>query len=227
MASERLEYIDSLRGLMILLVVYFHVICCVNTNTGWHYSQFAGILQYIRMPLFFLITGFFAYGVYDRHLFQKRFHNRVRKQLLPTIIFFLVVAALRKSNLYYVIVDDLKLSYWFTYSLFQIWLLYAVIAYYFNNLKIRKETEQLSIILLALIMFLFNPILDIYFPEILNLNISKVLSLSKTLAFSPYFFCGVILKMNYVRMEHFIKKECQSIRVFGAWGGVIYSFSLY
>ena len=203
MASPRLDYVDTMRGLMILMVVYFHAICCVNTNTGWHYSLFAGILQYIRMPLFFLITGFFAYGVYDVHLFKKRFNNRFRKQFIPTVFFFFIVAWLRKSNLSDVIVDDIKLAYWFTYSLFQVWLLYAIIALCFSYSKIQKKHELLVIILLTIVLFPFKTILYSCFPDVFDTNISKILSLSKTLEFSPYFFVGVILKMIFDRLIFF------------------------
>ena len=59
----RLDFIDGLRGVTMILVVYWHVlVMSLNVTT---YT--AMTLQLFRMPLFFFISGFFAYSFnYDR-----------------------------------------------------------------------------------------------------------------------------------------------------------------
>lgn len=62
--TQRLEYIDALRGFTMILVVLAHII-----NIGYHITDstmeemntFNNLFVRFRMPLFFFISGFVFY----------------------------------------------------------------------------------------------------------------------------------------------------------------------
>ena len=98
---KHLNYIDALRGLTMLLVVYGHFIYFSLQSTAE--SSIFVIFQIIRMPLFFCISGFFAYGCYDKILFKKRLKNRLCSQLWPTVcVCFLFVLTFNMGGVEYV-----------------------------------------------------------------------------------------------------------------------------
>ena len=83
--SGRLEFIDGLRGVTMLMVVYWHVLVMSLDITTYT----AMTLQLFRMPLFFFVSGFFAYSYnYDKNKLRLRLNNRWQRQLLPTLIIF-------------------------------------------------------------------------------------------------------------------------------------------
>ena len=65
MTTKRLEYIDALRGFIMILVVYLHII-----NFGYHIANtkmeamdtFINLFIRFLMPLFFFISGYLKYG---------------------------------------------------------------------------------------------------------------------------------------------------------------------
>lgn len=58
--KERIEYIDTMRGFTMLLVVYSHVrLYGLYFDDSNIVSSFNSIFLLIRMPLFFFISGFF------------------------------------------------------------------------------------------------------------------------------------------------------------------------
>ena len=85
--KERFEYIDALRGFTMLLVIYAHFAGLVAQGADGDIGIFCSVIMHrIRMPLFFFVSGFFAYALYDSALFRKRLRNRITKQLWPTVV---------------------------------------------------------------------------------------------------------------------------------------------
>jgi len=196
--KKRLEYIDALRGFMILMVVYVHMITLnIGMNVECGRSFIIDVFGRFRMPLFFSITGFFAYGKYDLVLFRKRFINRINKQLWPTVLIGIILIFIVRGNLSEFIIDDSKSGYWFTYCLVQVWLLYATIACILNYLRLSNNQIIITMGTIAVILLPISAILNKYFPSVINNTIFKILSLSHTTYLSPFFFIGVILRMIY------------------------------
>lgn len=88
--SNRNLYIDIVKGIAIILVVYGHCIEYYSTeylNGNFFYSDLIHKIIYsFHMPLFMLVSGYLFYGSIRKHLWICNFKSRFTKLLLP--IFF-------------------------------------------------------------------------------------------------------------------------------------------
>ena len=76
--TKRIEYIDAMRGFAMILVIYFHIpsYCLGNAYIG-----FNDILEWVRMPLFFFISGFVFYKA-DRIWNSDTIKNMLKRETL-------------------------------------------------------------------------------------------------------------------------------------------------
>lgn len=98
MASERNDYLDSLKGYAILLVIAHHalqraeVFGLVAPNTAL--SQYVPFSPYVTMPLFIAISGYLAFGRMHEPV-GPWLLGKARMLLVPlvawTVVYFLVV----------------------------------------------------------------------------------------------------------------------------------------
>lgn len=98
----RYHYMDNLRALAMMLGVFFHAsLCyCPIIKEVWitYSSEDSFVLSYIawfshlfRMPLFFLIAGFFAYYLVNKRGIKGFIRNRSTRILLPFVIFLPII----------------------------------------------------------------------------------------------------------------------------------------
>ncbi len=93
----RLHYMDSLRALAMILGVFFHAAMCyaITFQDGWIIKDgtselitvFVILSGSFRMPLFFVVAGFFANFLLQKRGTRTFFENRVTRLVLPFIIF--------------------------------------------------------------------------------------------------------------------------------------------
>lgn len=202
--NSRLEHLDALRGLAILLVVYVHLVNygLFDLRGGWmDCMQSPAVLGLkFRMPLFFFISGLLACAVYDRETFARRVHNRLTRQLWPTVAVCLLFNAATEGvgswhNLVYNPGND---RYWFTQSLVQTFMAYALVARMFDRLKVSRvrATIVLAIMTAALIgAFVWVQSLG-KLPKGHFLSYSY---LNRTVLYAQFFLAGVIARMWYPR----------------------------
>jgi fucose 4-O-acetylase-like acetyltransferase len=164
--SSRNLQIETLRGLAIVLVVFGHIIG--STQTGgmrvsddsiFRYFYFS--LEYIRMPLFTIISGWVyackPVSLLDRNKFVS---GKVRRLLMPmfvisTLLFLsriVIPGTNTKPEL-----SDLKFNiifpydiYWYLYSLFIIFLVITII----DTQPFFKRIEGWSVVLMASLLML-------------------------------------------------------------------------
>ncbi|MHA7132714.1 CapA family protein [Oerskovia turbata] len=95
--KTRLAWADSARGLLIILVVFWHVVIKTYLEIDWRldvpisgaWGALADLSYPVRMPLFFLISGVFAAGAIARpwaEVFRRRVVRFLYLYLLWTLI---------------------------------------------------------------------------------------------------------------------------------------------
>ena len=128
--KKRLGYIDAMRGLGILSVVYFHLVV-MGMRDSEYQSAIAPIIQLYFMPLFFFVSGYLSEKIgHIKSLSElwRMTYKKLKNLLVPTIVMFSLCVIFFRMNLVESIVDSYKGGYWFAYVLFCILLLYAVLA---------------------------------------------------------------------------------------------------
>lgn len=163
--TKRIESIDALRGFAIFMVVFSHI--------ATHISQMPSLLCDVcirwRMPLFFFISGFLIHSLMiDANKLKAKVKNRLTKQLYPTLVVFFMFVALSsyisETNLtdclYDALFAPMKYGYWFTISLVEVFISFAVLSYilvkYSCPLRYKKVMIAIFCILLVVPVYLLE-----------------------------------------------------------------------
>ena len=94
--SQRIGYIDALRGFTMFMVVFMHVgtVCWGIVGKGISLHDFLG---QVRMPMFFFVSGFVLYKdsvVWNGKHMIAFFRKKIPVQLLSPLLFFLAYKVL-------------------------------------------------------------------------------------------------------------------------------------
>ncbi len=186
--SNRAEWIDMIRGVAMILVVYAHL-CHSQTFLK-------SIISTTRMPLFFFISGFFMYSIeYNSQLIWRRTKNRVIKQLCPTIIFFLLFVAI----FYHFDVigggyDEFKVGYWFTYVSVLYFFTLIPILYLFTKNRVKSHVRILAFTLLILISVVCQSYVASH-TSFYSTGLSNLLSFEHYISYLRFIFLGCIFRI--------------------------------
>ena len=83
-SKPRLAYVDGLKGITMVLMIYGHVALFVFHNEA---SVFNTIIDYARMPLFFFVSGLFAAKAHiGLRTAWCKLRWRLTDQLLPSVV---------------------------------------------------------------------------------------------------------------------------------------------
>lgn len=190
--TKRLRYIDAMRGLAILLVVLSHV-TNAYLKMPIENKSFAGIyymMTMFRMPLFFFVSGFFAFRMAEKWTFptvKRVMTKKFQAQIVGLTVFcFIYGVCIRGWKFRFLWTSN---PYWFTISLFEMFILYLLTA-----LIVRKTGKNCPLyILLALSWiapFVFN-----YYTD--GVKLSKWIvgfQTWHTLNYFPYFMLGIFAR---------------------------------
>lgn len=214
--NGRIEYFDILRGLMMLLVIYCHVIGFSIQTT----SKINDIFVSFRMPLFFFISGFFVYSHnYSISLFKKRSNNRLIKQLYPTLLIGLLYCYLFvEGDFIKMLYSKWKYGYWFTITAVEMFfLIMPPILLFSNFIKLKLKYKIGGIVLYTILLeFVFRFCLH-YFSSETN----RLMGTEWLYMYFPFFTGGIVFRAYYNRIIKFATTPYITIL------GVITFFSFY
>lgn len=143
------------------------------------------------MPLFFFISGYFVYTTnYNLQIFVKRSKNRLIRQLYPTIIFWIMYCILFKDFIFDVF-DIFKNGYWFTLVSVEMFFLIAPIITFLSIKGVSRLNQNIIYIIYGFLLY----IATLKTSQMHN-HISDLFSFNRLVAFLPFFFMGILYKLN-------------------------------
>lgn len=196
--KKRLRYIDAMRGLAILLVVFSHVtnayVKMPITN-----ESFAGVyymMTMFRMPLFFFVSGFFAFRAADRWTREtvgRVCFKKFQAQIVGLAVFcFLYGAVMRGWNFRFMWTSN---PYWFTESLFEMFFIYLGVA------LLERRTGWRWLLPTLLGFAVVAPFVYNYLTEGVKMPAWVVgIQTWHTLNYFPYFMLGIFARKYDVRL---------------------------
>lgn len=147
--QNRIGYIDALRGMAMILVVYFHI---AAYGFGSYEIGYNDIIERFRMPTFFFISGWLFYKagrIWDRQTITGMIRKKFMVQIIPTVVFMLLY--LMMFNLLDVgSFGSDKKGYWFTVVLFEYFVIYILAEALLN----RKDSPQGEMCVMVVILIL-------------------------------------------------------------------------
>jgi len=223
--NERLHGIDALRGLAMVLGVFLHAAIAykIYPVNNWPYdvSGRSYILEMIyamihsfRMPLFFLIAGFFSRMVLQKDGVRSFLKKRTERILLPfvfsllfilplTIFPFLLDGQLKQGQPLNIAFKNAMVGLMRWNGLAHLWFLYYLLIYYIGAIALYKLPRFLRILdqlgksWLRLLVFLVAGALVTLLPHEEHIDIPIYTGLfpppSILLFYSIFFFAGFFL----------------------------------
>lgn len=131
---KRIEYIDAMRGFNMILIVMAHiVIFSYGCISGFSWSP---LFTVFRLPIFFFISGFVMYKIDRVWSVKATFHylkDKAKVLLIPFIAFFSLYTYYIKGDFWEGLCYDMKNGYWFTFALFEYYVIYVLIMLFLSN----------------------------------------------------------------------------------------------
>lgn len=195
---KRIQYIDCMRGMTMILVVYSHVIVYSYKIDDGSFLNFLFLM--FRMPLFFFISGFLAYTFFDLERFKKKFKKRLFGQLTPTFVMLALYEIWINKTDFSGFSTNYKHGYWFTIVVFILFFFFACISVCLDKLKTKRYIKATVFLLTAIGLSLA------YYriPSFTESSICKALSLPLAASYAPFYSFGMLSKMFYEKYKFFI-----------------------
>lgn len=199
--GTRLEWLDAMRGLTMILVVAYHV-AQMSFGLSEKTSSSLPFFVLFRMPLFFFVSGFLAYKASFEWTWPNALRltwKKIKIQVLPALVFLCVFIILRRPEFWgsfeYCMKSPTKGGYWFTWVLLHMFIIYYLtcMVQELVNSKFKIENSRgrhwviwvLFVVSLIVYETLYQPSIsyhkDLFF---------RYSSLVKTMNFLPFFLFG-------------------------------------
>ena len=191
--TKRIGYIDALRGMAMILVVYFHISAYGFSSYVMGYND---IIERFRMPLFFFISGW-LFKYIDRPTIEI-IKQKFMVQIVPTA-FFLLLYLYVFNYLSFAPFGSDKKGYWFTYVLFEFFIIYLGLKALLNrhNTKKGELYMMLAMLFLSISAFYYSTCYTRYAEE---LGVWKtILGLFSFVKFKHiiFFWFGTFVKKHF------------------------------
>lgn len=118
--NNRIEYLDSIKSVLIFTVIWGHFIAGTNNVEGQNNSKFI-IIYSFHMPLFMALSGIFFYKLFDRD-FKKVVWNKILQLIIPAtfvlLILTIAISLYKPRNLANLLEWVWSARPWFLFTLF-------------------------------------------------------------------------------------------------------------
>lgn len=181
---KRIGYIDALRGLTMILVVFSHLYIPNRTVINLLFINF-------RMPLFFFISGLISMRIdqeWNGGELRRRLGSKARTLLLPILIFGTIYTFARGFSFEEFIFHERKLGYWFTLVLFEMLTIYYTLRY-----ALSRSSKSSHLGRAVVTLFVITVALSFLWSERwTEAPLPTLFSLSCLLRFLPFFAFGLM-----------------------------------
>lgn len=201
--KNRVGYIDALRGIAILFVVFGHLELFSYQTASIAEDPFLSFITTFNMPLFFFISGMLADKSkewWQQISIMKIIGRKSLQLLIPTIFFSLLYNWHKCRPFLYFFINGSS-EYWFTIVLFEIFMLYYGIICLTLNLKESVLQYLLvSVAMLGVVLFMMD-------LKIRILSGSPLLQLQNLCRFFSFFVLGVLCHKHSNSFEKLLSKD--------------------
>ena len=210
MSGQRVDYIDALKGFLILSVVMCHVAgFCIGIQDN--HSSFLPILFEFRNPPFFFISGMFAYKI-DAVWNRSYCYNIVKRKFIsiawPSILLLAALLYVHPSyNGHTFLHDNLKdlWFHWFTLSLFVFFVFYSITELLLSSLS-NQIFKSIFLLSYGMIFYILFSVQSIYYNLPLTDSIKLLLGMDYW-GFFFFFILGVLARKHYNRFVKLINNN--------------------
>ena len=203
--KNRMAWVDYLRGIAIILVVYRHVLIGLqrsNLDVPSALVTANMIFFSFRMPLFFILSGIFINGSIARRPLKQLVWIKFENLLYPYLVWSFIQVTLqiilsRYTNSDRTLIDYTYILYqprgldqfWYLPALFNTTIIYLLI-------KVKLKPPIWSQLLLGVIFYLLSPVLD------------KISMMSDWMEFYIFFALGDAISKQFFedRTQRFLQK---------------------
>lgn len=200
--NKRLEYLDCLRGIVMLMVVFTHTYgyFCLNCKEYW----LDYIFKLVMLPGFFFISGWFTtINIKWGGVIIKRF----KAMLIPTVLMFSIYVFIYWGNMEkfsHCVSGEYKFGYWFTFVLFLMNLLHWGTSWILGFSK--KISDTINVIALICITMLLVLLKDWDWNHNEAL-LARWFSLRLVAMYFPFYALGICCKKWECLFHRIINNE--------------------
>lgn len=202
--KKRIEYLDALRGFTMILVIINHVAAYNLGVDVYSDGNFHFYLRLFRMPLFFFVSGFVFYK-YDFFESTSKIFSFIKKkipvQIISPFLFLLCYIFYRDLPLTDSICSYSKAGYWFTFALFNYFLIYIVLGGITKAMKVKEDYRLLLMILIGVFLYFFNVKDNVLKLFDIPVSVLDLLGAGR-LNYFLFFILGVIVRKNFKWFEN-------------------------
>ncbi len=175
-STQRVAYWDVAKAIAIICVIWGHCLQNMTVDSDyWHTDFVSRLIISFHMPLFMLISGYFAYNSLFRPV-ALTLKKKAIQLILPSVSWYLVISLLAMAfhrdfriDRFVNIITTLPYSYWFLKSLFACYIITLIGA------KL-MQWNKWSIILYTIAIFIGG----------------EILNYASTISMLPFFIAGII-----------------------------------
>jgi len=187
--QERLQYLDSMKGLAIIMVIMGHVELSILQST----TIVTTVVSYLHIPIFMFISGLLlsrgTIFTKDKNLLSQ-VSTKFKRLIIPFVSFSFLFAFVFNFSLKDIFFSDYKYGFWFTFTLFFLILIVLLV-----NKLTQNVNHFIYLFFLYLVFYAFLCFLHFY--QIFPTEIDNLLSLSQLVYYYPVFVFGFLMGKYY------------------------------